>query len=37
MGIDLKGLLSGVLGAKLVGGKGDTIVNVEPAVDETVG
>lgn len=36
MGIDLKGLLSGVLGAKLVGGKGDTIVNVEPAVDETV-
>lgn len=37
MGIDLKGLLSGVLGAKLVGGKDDTIVNVEPAVDETVG
>lgn len=37
MGIDLKGLLSGVLGAKLVGGKGNTIVNVEPAVDETVG
>lgn len=37
MGIDLKGLLSGVLGAKLVSGKGDTIVNVEPAVDETVG
>lgn len=37
MGIDLKGLLSGVLGAKLVGSKGDTIVNVEPAVDETVG
>lgn len=37
MGIDLKGLLSGVLGAKLVGGKGDTIVNVESAVDETVG
>lgn len=37
MGIDLKGLLSGVLGAKLVGGKGDTIVNVEPAIDETVG
>lgn len=37
MGIDLKGLLSGVLGAKLVGGKGDTIVNVEPAVDETAG
>lgn len=36
MGIDLKGLLSGVLGAKLVGGRGDTIVNVEPAVDETV-
>ncbi len=33
MGIDLKGLLSGVLGAKLVGGKGDTIVNVEPAND----
>lgn len=37
MGIDLKGLLSGVLGAKLVGGKGDTIVNVEPTVDETIG
>lgn len=37
MGIDLKGLLSGVLGAKLVGSKGNTIVNVEPAVDETVG
>lgn len=34
MGIDLKGLLSGVLGAKLVGGRGDTIVNVEPATDE---
>lgn len=33
MGIDLKGLLSGVLGAKLVGSKGDTIVNVEPAND----
>lgn len=29
MGIDLKGLLSGVLGAKLVGGK-DVTVNVEP-------
>ncbi len=33
MGIDLKGLLSGVLGAKLVGGK-DVTVNVEPAGSE---
>lgn len=32
MGIDLKGLLSGVLGAKLVSGS-KTVVNVEPAAE----
>lgn len=31
MGIDLKSLMSGVLGAKLIGGKDTVTVNVEPA------
>lgn len=33
MGLDLKGLLSGILGAKIVKGK-DVTVNIEPAIDE---
>ncbi len=33
MGLDLKGLLSGILGAKIVKGK-DVTVNIEPTIDE---